>query len=250
MKFASMVAIDRNYLPYWQESWPTWRRYWPWLLSRPMFVAYDQTQIEINDFKFVDHPYLVPWPWPPSYVNYESQREKMLSAFMFMPPRYLPDWSDYWLKVDVDVICTRAIPEEWPLSWWFDDKPVCVAPGWGYSKPADTIQRLDDWGDTIRDLKRRPRLDPEVLDGAEVVKYPRICSWLAFFSDSYLRYAASMMPSLRPPIPSQDGVHWYIAERLGLPIRKEKMGQWGFKTISGLNRLRREAAQCLASPTC
>lgn len=213
-----------------------------------MVVAYDASQVRLRDLDFL-------LPFAPTFHRWShdgaTQRERMLAAFVFLPPLmhgpHDPNRPDYWMKIDCDVLCRREVPAAFPPPEWFENSPPYVAPRWGYSKPADTIQRLDDWADNHPAFEETKRIDAPWSPDSETVSWPRICSWLSFYSDDYLRLVASLMPDQKMPIPSQDGIHWYVAERLGLGGRKEKMTPWGFKTISSAKRLKEEAAKiCLA----
>ncbi len=142
-----VVAFDEEYVAKLRQSWPTWMAFRPWIREIPVLLIYDaELDLQCVDLSFLGtHPNvrLVPWSMPDA----KTQRERMLTALVHVPAREVQ--TNWYLKLDADTYATRST--KWVYDEWFgpiDDEfpPVWVASPWGYTKPANTIAKLDEWG--------------------------------------------------------------------------------------------------------
>ena len=250
------VAIDRKTVEQLQIAAPTWLRHHPWLAAIPWVVAYDRTAIweaeaaEALRSVGKDNARLVAWPESSEAPPYASQRERMLTSFVLIPPRYVQ--TTWWVKIDTDAVALA--PVEWPLAPWFttpDGPPAIVASPWSYTKPGDQMAALDDWGDRVPELAARPRLNLPYEPGSRRCRHPRIASWLSFYRTDWSRivagYAERSCPPDHMPVPSQDGYHFYCAARRGDSVVRTKMKRHGWTNCPRLQTLRNVAAASLSN---
>lgn len=250
LRFATFTACDARYVQHLRAAWPTWRRC-RFVMEHPLVVIFDNKQLQPSDLEFIVHRDVTLAGW--SYDHQRSQRENMLSGFLFVPsilPLYDWYWQthqfDYWLKLDADALYLgdeAAGPSPWPDPAWFEGSPEYICPAWGYSKPADTVARLDAWAEAegMPGASLNIPFDPD----AETVRHKRIASWVSFWRADYTAMVANLLRGKPLPIPSQDGIHWYVAERLGLPRRRENGVKRGWTTVSGVKRIAARAAEIL-----
>jgi hypothetical protein len=239
-----VVAVDRRYVEQAHLTVPIWIRRCPGITKLPVVVIfcdggtysvpYGDAMAPFTEFEDVR---LVSWPdprWarPSAYYN---QREMMLSAFVWAH-EYVK--TDYFLKIDVDAFPVRDIEvEDWYNVKFFNQytnvihkhqkhRPAIVSNPWGYTKPADQMQILDDWADRHGIPGRALRIP---IEHSKRLRHPRIISWFCFINREFARAAVGdWVPPGRIPVPSQDGFHWYMAARLGWPIRRIKFKSLGW----------------------
>jgi len=231
MKFTTVVAVDVQHAEELRLVWPTWRRHRPELLASPLLLICDGAIPLIQwerRLDFVDHSrrQLVGWEMPGV-----SQREKMLTALVLAVARHVA--TPWYLKLDTDTMA--AEPGQWVQPGWFElDEagrlPVFVSQPWGYTKPADAIERLDEWGDRIPSLKEFPRLNLRAPPGWSRVKSRRIISWCFFGNSAWTQEVASYCPG-RLPVASQDTFLWYCAARSKQHFRVVRMTSVGWRHI-------------------
>ena len=231
MDFTTVVAVDELHAEELRLVWPTWRHHRSELLGRPMLLVCDG-DIPLAEWEhrleFLEHPRkrLVPWRMPGV-----SQREKMLTSLVRAVALHVT--TPWYLKLDTDTVA--AGPADWLQPGWFEPDeasrlPVFISQPWGYTKPADAIERLDDWGDTIPALQQYPRLNLPVSPGSSRVRSRRIISWCFFGNTAWTEEAASYC-SGRLPIASQDTYLWYCAARSQQFYRAFRMTSLGWRHI-------------------
>jgi hypothetical protein len=245
-KFTIVVAIDEEHARQFELSWPTWRAHRPQMANWPLLLLCDGVRPAAywqERLKFADHPkrLLVAWNQPGV-----SQREKMLTGLTLGA---LPHITTPWfVKLDTDVI---AFPNDaWPRERWLTanergELPAFIASPWGYTKPGAWLARLDDWAQTVPELKRRPPLPVKAAVEAEIVAHPRVISWCFIGNTAWCRRFASYCGD-RLPVPSHDTYLWYCAERQRVFYRKIRMGRHGWKHLSCSQKLRKAAFESLA----
>lgn len=237
-----ILGVDAKHLEELRLVWPTWMRFKPELKRMPCVVFYDYTQVKEGDMKFLkEHPAVRFAPW--QMTNAENQREKMLTGFVKLPAAEVK--TPWYLKVDTDVIATDS--GEWIKNEWFlpDDHgrtPVFIAVPWGYTKPRNLMEMLDDWADRVPELAKYPRLNLPYGDQGNVLRHHRITSWLFFGrTDWTQKVAAFLGPDGRLPYPSQDSFMFYCAKRLRcyyVRVGLKKLG-WDHRRVRRL-RLEQE----------
>ena len=137
----------------------------------------------------------------------------------------------------------------WINTEWFEAKgeearPVFVSHPWGYTKPPDAIERLDNWADTIPQLRDFPRLNLVARPGWNMVRCRRIISWLFFARTDWTRQMANLCQG-KLPVASQDTFLWYCAARQRKPYRRVRMKRYGWAHVRGLRKIRRIAGAAL-----
>ena len=240
--FTIVVGVDAKTGPQLRKVWPTWRDCHAELLARPLIIFYDHTIYSAYQAaNLIDHPNVATVPWPPEGAVYQAtrpdkwgnpQRHKMLAGFVHVPAAHVK--TPYWMKIDTDV---RGVPTSIMPHINYENSPAIIAPGWGYTKPADQMERLDAWALQNHDIlpphiANGPALGLKAEPGASKLVHPRICSWVAFFNTAFTQVAAHCAAiTVGPgklPVPSQDGYLWYLANRAGLRIEKVNMRACGW----------------------
>lgn len=247
--FTVCLAVDDGYIRHLAAAVPTWRLHRGALMHRPwvVFIDRDAHGVEDRVADLLDGTDLRIYPWPMTAKDHCSQAEKMLSAFVHGPPDFVE--TPLWMKLDVDVIATgspQVEGKDWEPHQWMSHNSVYLAPGWSYTRPADQMSKLDDWGDSIPELGCRPRLNLPFDQNAKRCHHKRMCSWVSFYRTDFTAEVASFCDRERLPVPSQDGTVWYVAERLGLKWSRYGAKFLGWKTISAAHRLEAEAAKVIA----
>jgi hypothetical protein len=239
IEFTTVLVLDKEHLPELKASWPTWVKHRPILQQNPLVVLCDTAQSRhfwLSELQFLpeDNLDIVPIPQVPEM----SQRERMLSAFVHMAPFFVK--TPWYLKLDTDAVA-HSSDSEWPMAQWFQPNdqgkvPVFVTNPWGYTKPANSLEVLDNWADTIPGLKDHPRLNVPFNPEWSRVCHSRIISWCFFGRTDWSREVACYAPN-RLPVPSQDTYLWYCAARRGDFYRTVKMKQHGWDHVSNRRKL-------------
>jgi hypothetical protein len=215
--FTIAVACDREHLAELANSFPTWMRC-PILRERPILVGL-HPEINCSDvYQIIDyrrHKVSCTFVRP---QDGWSQREVMLSWFVLDMPHHVT--TSHYLKIDCDSLFLGG---DWIERNWFIADPVLIAPSWNYSKPNDTYDRLDSWAATVPSLARRE--PPHRVKHHDRVKSPRIISYVMFGRTEWTRQVAQWCGD-RMPVPSQDGLLGYAAERGGFHYVRTRMPQW------------------------
>ena len=248
MDFTTVVAVDSKTLPQLVVSAPTWRLNAPEIWERPLRVIYDETQLNLMTLKYVNathwqHSQISFHAWPPAGVEYETQREKMLSAHFFFAPQLCQ--TEWLLKLDTDAIChTRR---DWLNPDWFkplDDGQEIVAacPGWGYS----LIERgspaiFNRWADKV--LAGTAPIQFALSQDGRKALHRRWASWLGFYRTAWAKWCASVCEGFRMPIASEDGMRSMIAARMGSPWRGYGAKRLGWSNCSRFQQLKDMAKQ-------
>lgn len=232
MDLTICLALDERTSGQLEQVWPTWRHFKPWILDFPWLLICDTLERDLEWWQsrlaFLGgiRSELQLWSWGSDL----PQRERMLTAFVQVPPRMVR--TEYWAKIDTDVVATG--PEPWPLDDWLEGSPAIVGHPCGYTraKPeaTDWPAILDAWGDGIEALENGPRLNfPPAEPGQDRWNHQRICSWCALFRTNFSHQCSQFAPG-QLPVPSEDTFHWYCATRLGELVRREKMNRQGWAT--------------------
>lgn len=263
-------AIDSRTLEQFRWSVATWRRNRPELWDHPWLFLYDRSSLSFDAVERaaldaglgVTDVRAVPWPPVPA-IEYPTQRERMLTAFIHAARWVETDW---WVKIDTDAVALR--PADWAPDDWFrrdpdahDDPYLPYAPGyfawiasaWGYTKPGDQMARLDDWADDVPELADLPRLDIPYTPGARRCRHPRMASWVSFYRTDWTCWASGLasrsVGEYRAPVPSQDGFHFYVAARTGVPTLRTSMRKRGWTNCPKLAGLVKTVSDVLRGET-
>lgn len=246
-----VAVLDREHLAEFQLVWPTWKLHHPQLVfgsrllvmcdcdehdlfwwDTELYWLYD----EHEQVTLASADDILPRPF-----FHATHRERMLACFVYAPQHIA---TPYFLKLDTDTV---AFPHAGQTAepWWFEHSPVFVAPRWGFTKPADAIQRLDDWGDTLEALQGSSRLDIRPRSPREAsVRHPRAISYVYYGRTDWHQWLVDLCGD-RLPVPSHDTLTSYVAERTKAFWRPVNMAERGWRHISPRN-LRLAAQQSLA----
>ena len=232
-EFTTVVAVDTEHLHELAAVFPTWWHFKPEIFQRPIWVVRDAdvsaSEILRATRGCVDRILDI----SPTAHAFENQREKMLTAIVRACANVE---TPYYLKLDTDAVATE--PGDWILPQWFDFDPVFVASPWGYTKPAAWMPQLDAWASAHPNLRDcRP---PAYRMIGNTARCQRMISWCMFGKTKFARYVSEDLTGGvvgRLPVPSQDTLLWYIAERLRLPYVRVRMGRRGWRHVFGLRRI-------------
>ncbi len=276
-----VVGLDAKTIEQFKVSYPTWKKNRPELMGCPIVIFYDPVIREyLGQLVSNSHECIEVVPWPNQAVSYESQREKMLSGFVHVPADFVS--TPWWMKIDTDTLAHPS--DDWIRDEWFEPlacsacgsiirggrqdlialagpcevcvndtrvgkTPVYVASPWGYTKPADQMAFLDNWGDTVDGLRGFPRLDYVFDPEARTCRHPRMASWVSYYSTEWTKEAARLASDscgpCKLPVPSQDGYHFYVAERTHQPYRRVKMKRHGWNNYPRFSKLQAAAAEIM-----
>lgn len=253
-EFTTLVAVDAEHLEELRISAETWRVNRPEIWRNPMLVVCDDATATTASYSrelasSSLHPsatFISAHAAFPTGCIYGSQREKMLTALVFAARLISTKW---YLKLDCDTLAAPAPTGRWiEPEWFIDPKTALIAGRWGYTKPADAIQRLDDWGDTVSEIARHPRLDLPREVGAKLVRHKRIISYAMFGNTEWTRRMAALAGN-RLPVPSQDTYLGYCAERTGVPYWRVRLADYGWRHVGSgkLAKLKAAAAEILSN---
>jgi len=232
-----VTACDVGYVEYLRTTLPNWfsKKH---LDRHPMIVYVNGFGDPATDDKLAflrghKNVRIVPWDMPLA----ESQREKMLSAFVIGTARDVT--TPYWVKIDADAFAN----DDRPL---FDDDmknyAIC-GHRWGYTKPSRWISELDAWAASKPEFAGTPPMfDPAQVSGRRY-SHRRTASFIQMHNSDFTRVAAALAGE-RLPVPSHDTYIWYVATRMQKPIRRHDFKRRsGFDNCSRLERLKARVAQ-------
>lgn len=255
-----VVGLDAVTIREWELSLSTHAALKPELLDCRWCVFYDQRAVSSNAIMdLAGHcgldrsPLLrlVPWPEEEHVDQYGSQRELMLSGFVFVPTQHVQ--TAWWMKLDADTISTPA-EKRWWEDEWFDDECMAAAPAWSYTKAKPPDRSIERWAEDIeafgdKALPGKLRLGlVEHVSGNKII-YPRFWSPVSFYRTSWTKTVAILAHQhcgpYRIPVPSQDGFHWYCCERGGWKWAAASMRGRGWVKHSRLKNLEAAVAEVL-----
>lgn len=218
-----VTATDKKYLGHLKLTYPNWVKFKN-ITKHPMILYINGFENGASDtsLDFIrNHPNIKIIEW--DFVKSESQREKMLSAFVFGAAKDVK--TPYWIKLDADAFFTDNsdlfVPEMKDYALYGHK--------WGYTKPARWIKELDDWASHNETLKNyKPLYDEKNVEGKRY-NHKRIASYVQCHKTSFVTMAANLAGE-RLPVPSHDTYLWYVAERAGI-----KWCRHNFKRHSGVS---------------
>lgn len=270
-----VVGVDEHTLPMLEVSLPTWLKNRPQMRDMPWLVFYDGLESRPS-LEFLHRMPLVNWEALIAYhgSQYETQREKMLSGWVHVPPKYVT--TPFWMKIDCDALALEP-NEDWLDPEWFEPEPVgiefptdgtakltgynnIIASGWSYTKAKggggniyDWATVLEGWGDKVCPNSERLGLYQKINDEGTKIKTHRIASWLSYYRTDWTKELALACSSTcgegKLPVPSQDTVAWFYAERSGARYHTAKMKRKGWTNVSRLENLRERAKLIMEEAT-
>jgi len=232
-----VTACDVKYIKHLQITYPNWVKYKK-IDKFPMIVYINGLKdgIKNSELNFLkNHPNIriIEWDFPLA----QSQREKMLSAFIYGVARDVK--TKYWIKIDADAFCSTdkdLVEEEMKDYDIYGHK-------WGYTKPYCWIEDLDVWANKLPIFKNTKTIfDPKNISGRKYC-HRRIASYVQFHKSEFVRKAAEIAGE-RLPVPSHDTYLWYVAERLGFKWKRHNFKRFtGFSNTPRTEKLQRVIAK-------
>lgn len=243
--FTLVAAVDEDYARRFHRAWQTWMHFKPQLRSTQVLLIHDaRFKLKGSELEFLLYDLRVrTFPW---YVDPAvPKRPQMLEALVKVPAREVK--TPWYLKLDADTLATEfgeiASPD-----WFSPDQagrlPAFISHPWGYTKPSNAIDILDNWGDTVDELRHHPRLDIPFDPAEPRVRHPRIISWCFFGNTEWTKTVAAYSPASLP-VQSQDTFLFYCAARRGDHQVRVPMTQWGWRHVTRVRRFHRMASQLL-----
>lgn len=226
-----VTACDKKYIEFLKLTYPNWRKYKN-IDRYPVIVFVNGIDLKdpVLDFLRLPNVQLIEW----DMKNVDSQREKMLSAFVLGTAKYVN--TKYWLKLDADSFATNNnnfITQE------MKDYSFC-GHKWGYSFVRH-IKALDEWAGKHwkRKLRTSPPMFNEKYANGKRYYHPekRTISFIQLNSTKFTRWCAKLCKG-RLPVPSQDTYMYYIADRFKSPIKITNFKRlYGFDQSKGMDHL-------------
>jgi hypothetical protein len=257
--FTTIVALDEKHFYEFFWSFSTWEKMKPEIVNAPMIIIYDSDQLDFDNYKtmaekhvkFIDHlkskKNITFVPFKVTSNIYANQREKMLTSFFVATKLVKTKW---FLKIDVDALASNN-DKGWLHKELFDGDPVCCSSPWGYTKPPDTFDVLDAWGNTQVPLRNFPELKLPYEKGSDLVKSNRIISFVYFGLTEWTNQMASMCfkdGAFKLPVPSQDTFMWYCAERRKENYKRIKYKKFGFEHWNSFSTIKSRSLEICGEP--
>jgi hypothetical protein len=212
-----VTAVNQAYLKKLKKNFKQWANSF-YISNYPFLVFYHG--VEEKELEDIWGATLIPWD-----VSFETdnERERMLTAFVLGAPDHVQ--TSHWIKIDADTNVTRGFASKpfWPAWKEYD----IVGNKWGYTKVKGDpgydgrhwLNTLDDWWISKVDPKAEP-MYPEIE--GRLHKHGRISSFVSCYSLEFSKKLKELCGD-RMPIPSQDTLAWYVAERLDVKRKRERI---------------------------
>ena len=248
--FTLVWGVDKKYFPQLFVTLPVWKKLFFEHTALPLLIWYDGATPELKgmienlcESLGIGGVDIRCW-MPPLANQYEDQRDKMLTGWVYLPPNAVK--TKYWLKIDSDAYPVDALTE-FPNPRWFEGNPVIVGHKWNYTKQRgkqtrDWFDTLDEWGNTTTLMHHKLPLGLRFPVGSNKVAHERIASYAAFFETDWSQILSSECHArcdglFTIPIPSQDTFTWYVAKRQEKLIRRVNMKRAKITNQSSYARL-------------
>lgn len=257
----TVVAVDREHIPELKAVWPTWQRWHPEITDGPVILLCDDDYLpDLNSTWQTQKPNVTDHPVTIRDASV-SQKDLMLGGLLFDAPQLVT--TSHWIKIDTDTVCTG--PGR-PLTEFVDGVESIEASGWGYSKPADAIRKLDQWYESAtgepplwQHATAETRAERIAL-GKEgyVVTMPnsfareqeraykgRIIGWLSVINTEFSRRVADFLQQHPPPFISHDTLLWYLGERWNVPAKPIPFKRHGWDHKLGLHSIEKRVKEVM-----
>jgi hypothetical protein len=210
-----VTYVDKGAEGYLPHTWATWRRLHPWLSRLPAVVLHraDHDVTSLRNQLVTLHPEV-------RFIAADSSDHcRDASSWSYAALRYVVDQieSPWYLMLAPEAVAIRdqrLLDPQW-FSQNDSQQPLAfISCPWGYAKPADIFERLDQWGDGVAELARFNRLNIPFDPHSDRVRHPTANTWFLMASTEWSRTAAQY---------AQDDMSWvafstflvYCAERRG-----------------------------------
>ena len=231
-KFTVVVPVHQGELDKLKQSWPTWTKFKPWLAELPLRVMH-HPHVSGADIQSIvgSHPDCrVEVLSIESNEKWDWERTKITE----LPKQVETDW--FWM-LEPSAIATSG--QDWitPSLFTSDQPgkpPVFAACRWGYTKPAQIYELLDDWGDQIESLQNRPRLNWKPSTNSDRLQHDAVSTWSFLVQTNWARAVAKTVNEATPAC-EHSTFMLYCASRLGEPVKRLPMKQMGWDQSFGWN---------------
>ena len=215
-EFTTVVAVDERHQHELKYAWKTWEKMKPEITQAKTVLIVDSAEVDLNNNPFIDFilqkKNVEVFKWNPAPGLYADQREKMLTSFFPAMNLVKTKW---YLKIDTDCIAVNN-DVNWLDPEFYKDDPVFVSNPWGYTKPNNTFDIMDEWGDKFDLLNNFPALKLPYNKDSDLVRHERIISFVYFGLSDWTKQMMTMCEkdgNFKLPFPSQDTYMWYCAAR-------------------------------------
>jgi hypothetical protein len=236
--FTLVTAVDRDWAETLKWTWPTWMKFRPQLQDRPTIIIHEPGfDLDARELQFVrtcPNVRFVVW----AADQEKDLRDRWAAAFLHVPAQYVE--TPWYLKLEPEAIACNG--SKWVFGDWFQptengELPRFTTSPWGYSRPADAIEKLDDWGDRVEGLSRFARLELPYDASDKRVVHPTVSSWCFFANTEWTRevseYARAYMPCK-----THDTFVYYCAARRREPYYRRQMKDYGWEhSFSGRQKV-------------
>jgi hypothetical protein len=194
-----VTYVDEKSRTYLSQTWATWQRFRPWLRALPAVVLHpasldcqslqDELAALRPDVQFVaansDSDLHDDTDWSHAVLRYAA-RSIQTPWYLQLAPEAIALRDDRWLD------------PSWFSNGGAQPPLAFVTCPWGYSKPADILDRLDQWGSTVAELAGLPPLQIPYDPTADRVKHASTNTWLFLGSTEWSRTIARYAPDGLP----------------------------------------------------
>lgn len=220
----NVTAVNKKYLMKLFKNINSWMKI-KYFKNHELIIMCDQDCINSNEIIEIQRKYSnVRITLIDNSLPFETEREKMLTAFVHGPPKFVR--TKYWVKVDCD---SYVQPDVQDINL---DKEIfqhtLTGHKWHFTKVKSDPQyekdnihwlhKLDDICDKIPDFKGTKRLfDGVKSDGARIT-HSRIASFFSVELTKWTKHLSDICTQHnngRLLVPSQDTLTWYCVTRLG-----------------------------------
>jgi hypothetical protein len=215
-----VTAVCPKYIDKFESNYKLWMKT-DGINSRPIICFINGFELGDERLSFMgNNVNRVKWDMPTA----DTHREEMLTAFILGVKGRVK--TKYWVKLDGDVtpkFKDTPLGETLHLQDYQDYQ--VVAHKWGYTKPGKWICDLEEWAETVPELKGTDRLftDKELEEALNQKRYghPRFCSFICVHETAFVNQIAEIAGD-RLPVPSHDTYLWYMADRMGKKVKRTK----------------------------
>ncbi len=223
-----VVGLLAEDVEIWQRTWPTWLEHKSFIHDLPLVLLYDPSiDLAQPALRFLRERSRVKCV-PLDLKNGETAARRLPAALVKTTPEHVA--TAWYLQLDPRAIATNQ--DRWIYPHWFEEKkneqlPVFITCPWTYVRPANTIERLNDWADRIPGLSKYPRVNIPFDTSQKRLEYDTINSWCFLASTGWTREIATFTPDVLPCPAHSTYVH-YCALRRGEHFIREQIKHFGW----------------------